>query len=230
MPDFAPVYAPLKVWEFLDLFAHAYRVPKPKQRVEEVMQLTKLQDRREALAGTLSRGWTQRLVLAKTLLHKPQVLLLDEPAGGLDPGARVELRELLKTLSKQGTTVLISSHILTELKGFCTSIGMMRKGQLVVSGRIEDVLAGIETQRKFSIRFLPTTIDVTATLAHSGAHNIKVGPADTIDFEFTQSDEKVAALLKKLVQENISVVSFTEQKLDVEGLFLKIDAEGEDNA
>ena len=154
MPDFAPVYEALKVWEFLDLFAHAYRVPNPIQRVEEVMQLTKLQDRREVLAGTLSRGWTQRLVLAKTLLHNPKVLLLDEPAGGLDPGARIELRELLKTLSQQGTTILISSHILTELKDFCTSIGMMRKGELVVSGRIEDVLAGMKTQRKFSVRFV----------------------------------------------------------------------------
>ena len=230
MPDFAPVYASLKVWEFLDLFAHAYRVSNPKQRVEEVIHLTKLHDHREVLAGTLSRGWTQRLVLAKTLLHNPRVLLLDEPAGGLDPGARIELRELLKKLSKQGTTVLISSHILTELKDFCTSIGMMRKGQLVVSGRIEEVLAGIETQRKFSVRFLPTNIDVETILNSIGAHKIKPGLANTIEFEFTHSDEKVAALLKRLIQENISVVSFAEQKLDVEGLFLKIDAEGGNNA
>jgi ABC-2 type transport system ATP-binding protein len=129
MPDLAPIPTDLRVWEFLDLFAGAYGIPGPdrKKRIEECLELVSLKDKAKAYCKTLSRGMIQRVVFAKVLLHRPRILLLDEPASGMDPPSRVALRKVLLHLAREGVTTLISSHILTELTGFCTKIGIFHE-------------------------------------------------------------------------------------------------------
>ena len=141
MPDNFGVYDDMRVWEYLDFFAAAYRIEKTKRKqiIDDVLALTDLTHKKTDMVDALSRGMKQRLCLAKTLVHDPQVLLLDEPASGLDPRARIELRELLKELRKMGKTILISSHILTELADFCNTIGIIEQGTLLYSGDIQSI-------------------------------------------------------------------------------------------
>ena len=141
MPDFPPVYEDLLVWEFVDLFAASYGIPRHRRPAEvgRYLDLVGLTAKRQAMVGGLSRGMRQRLMLAKTLVAEPKVLLLDEPASGVDPQGRIELKNVLRRLGEEGKTILISSHILTEMNEFCTSVAIMERGSLVVSGRIEEV-------------------------------------------------------------------------------------------
>jgi len=141
MPDNFGVYDGMRVWEFLDFFAVAYRIgrSKRKQVISDVLELLDLSHKRDDYVNGLSRGMKQRLCLAKTLVHDPPVLILDEPSSGLDPRARIEVKALLKELRRMGKTILISSHILTELADCCTSIGIIERGQLLMHGPIDDV-------------------------------------------------------------------------------------------
>jgi ABC-2 type transport system ATP-binding protein len=142
MPDFFGVYDDMKVIEYLEFFASAYRImgDARKKICNEVLELVDLTYKRDALVTSLSRGMTQRLGLARTLLHNPQVLLLDEPASGLDPRARIEMRSLLKQLRSMGKTILVSSHILPELADICNKIGIIEQGMLIVNGEVGEVL------------------------------------------------------------------------------------------
>ena len=146
MPDFFGVYDDVKVWEYLDFFAAAYKIPTNKRKgiIDDVLDLTDLTGKREDYVESLSRGMKQRLCLAKTLVHDPKVLLLDEPASGLDPRARIEFRALLKELQSMGKTIFVSSHILPELADFCNVVGIMERGHLVVSGPINDIVQKLE--------------------------------------------------------------------------------------
>lgn len=146
MPDAFGVYDGMKVWEFLDFFAVAYKIGRTqrKQVIRDVLELLDLTYKRDDYVNGLSRGMKQRLCLAKTLVHDPPVLILDEPASGLDPRARVEVKALLKELRRMGKTILISSHILTELADCCTSIGIIERGQLLMHGPIDDVYRRIQ--------------------------------------------------------------------------------------
>jgi len=142
MSDFFSLYENMRVWEYLDHFARCYRIA-PRRRdtlIDETLELVSLEVRRDAEISELSRGMRQRLCFARSLLHEPKVLLLDEPASGLDPAARMEFRELIKQLRQMGRTVLISSHILPEMTEFCTSIGILEKGELLVSGHVDQIL------------------------------------------------------------------------------------------
>lgn len=146
MPDFFGVYDDVKVWEYLDFFAAAYKIPVNKRKgiIDDVLELTDLTGKREAYVESLSRGMKQRLCLSKTLVHDPKVLLLDEPASGLDPRARIEFRALLKELQSMGKTIFVSSHILPELADFCNVVGIMERGHLIVSGRVNDIVQKLE--------------------------------------------------------------------------------------
>src|SRR5262249_47662562 len=153
MSDFFSLYENMLVWEYLDHFARCYGVEARKRErlIGEVLQLVSLDVRRDAEIKTLSRGMRQRLCFAKTLVHEPKVLLLDEPASGLDPAGRLEFRELLKQLHAMGRTVLISSHILTEMADFCSSIGILEQGRLLASGRVEDILKRLQPSLRLEI-------------------------------------------------------------------------------
>src|SRR6185503_3555525 len=155
MPDNFGVYDGMKVWEFLDFFAVAYQIPRVrrKQVIGDVLELLDLTVKRDDFVNGLSRGMKQRLCLAKTLVHDPPVLILDEPSSGLDPRARLEVKALLKELRRMGKTILISSHILTELADTCTSIGIIERGQLLLHGPIETVYRQIQRNRHIEVRF-----------------------------------------------------------------------------
>src|SRR5215813_3384873 len=156
MPDNFGVYDGMKVWEFLDFFAVAYQIPKNRRKavIGDVLELLDLTHKRDDFVNGLSRGMKQRLCLAKTLVHDPPVLILDEPSSGLDPRARLEVKALLKELRRMGKTILISSHILTELADWCTSIGISERGQLLMHGPIDEVYRRIRGNRILEIKFI----------------------------------------------------------------------------
>ena len=218
MPDLAPVHDDLTCFEFLDSFAGAYglRGRQRKARVEECLALVKLEGKRKAMAGSLSRGMTQRLVLAKTLLHRPAVMLLDEPASGLDPLARAELRDLLNLLAGEGKTVLISSHILTELAGFCTMVGIMEKGVMRRFGRLDELTNGLRQRRVIEIDLLePAEGYVEAIAGKPGTQNL-TPRKNTLRLELLGDDRDAAALLKSLVADGLPVCGFVERKPNIE--------------
>jgi len=228
MPDLAPVYKELKCWEFLDLFAGAYHLRRStrRARVAACLERVNLTSKRNAKAGTLSRGMTQRLVLAKTLLHEPSVLLLDEPASGLDPMARVNLRDLLRELAADGRTIVISSHILNELSEFCTSIGIMEKGHLVVDGDLDSIVSGLNTTRRFAL----TVADAEALprVAAALEECPLVSEIAVIDrvctFEFAADDAEAARLLAALIGKGHAVSSFHERRRGVEDVVRRVGA------
>jgi ABC-2 type transport system ATP-binding protein len=225
LSDFFAVYEDLKVWEYLDYFAHAYKVNESEipARVNEVIGQVSLEVKRDAMIRGLSRGMKQRLGIARAIIHRPKILLLDEPASGLDPKARLELRNLLRSLCDQGTTILISSHILTELEGFCTSIGIMEKGCMVRSGRIEEVTAAESLARDFRVSWLG---DAQAALEAKFAGRAYVTnlqlAAGTATFQFAGSDEDAATLLSELLAAGVRVKAFAEVKQTVEDLYMKL--------
>src|SRR5437763_10372395 len=194
MPDFFGVYDDIKVWEYLDFFAAAYKIPRDRrpQIIDDVLELTDLAGKKEAYVEELSRGMKQRLCLAKTLVHDPKVLLLDEPASGLDPRARVEIKELLKELRRMGKTILISSHILPELADFCNKIGIIEQGELIVSGEVGEIMRQMSGGQLYEVRLpaedRPAALTLLAgrpdvTEAHETDDGIDVsysGPAEEI--------------------------------------------------
>lgn len=226
MPDNPPVYDDLRCWEFLDLFAGAYFVARRerRRRVDECIEQVDLQSKRNVLAGTLSTGMRQRLVLAKTLLPDPQVLLLDEPASGLDPLARIELRELLRRQGERGRTILVSSHILTELSEFCTSIGIMEKGRLVISGRIDEIITRFTERKRLVVDLHPPSDSAIAWLTERGQVSGLERINGRVEFDFTGTDEDVVELLRLLVASGAPVRGYFEKRMGVEDILLKVGA------
>jgi ABC-2 type transport system ATP-binding protein len=153
MPDFFGVYDDIKVWEYLDFFAAAYRIPKDRrpQIIDDVLALTDLTVKKDSYVEALSRGMKQRLCLAKTLVHDPKVMLLDEPASGLDPRARIEIRELLKELQAMGKTIIVSSHILPEMEEFCNKVGIIERGEMIVAGDVNTIARQVRGHQHISI-------------------------------------------------------------------------------
>ncbi|MGA3328530.1 MAG: ABC transporter ATP-binding protein [Terriglobia bacterium] len=225
LSDFFSVYEDLKVWEYLDFFAHAYKMPEAEipARIDEVIRQVALEVKRDAMIKGLSRGMKQRLGIARAIIHNPRVLLLDEPASGLDPKARLDLRNLLSSLRDAGTTVLISSHILTELEGFCTSIGIMEKGQMIRSGTIAEISSAETTLRVVRLGWMgPGEAIVRARLGENPqVSGLMVQGAQAV-FKFAGSEEELAAVLAGLVSAGVKVLSFGEVKQTVEDLYLKL--------
>src|SRR5262245_9695948 len=153
MPDFFGVYDDMKVIEYLEFFAAAYRIKGPERRkkCDQVLELVDLGYKRDALVTSLSRGMTQRLGLARVLLHEPQVLLLDEPASGLDPRARIEMRELIKELRGMNKTIIVASHILPELADICNKIGIIERGKLIFNGTVEEAVRQVRQSHVFHV-------------------------------------------------------------------------------
>jgi ABC-2 type transport system ATP-binding protein len=225
LSDFFAVYDDLKVWEYLDYFAHAYKMAEAAipARVREVITEVGLEVKTDSLIAGLSRGMKQRLGIARAIIHKPEVLLLDEPASGLDPKARFELRVLLQKLRDEGTTILISSHILTELEGFCTSIGIMEKGRLVRSGRIDEVKAAESPARTLALRWLGAAgFVIREVLARAPEVSEIEIDTTTAQFRYSGSEEGRAQLLTDLLAAEVRVTSFSEVKTTVEDLYMRL--------
>ncbi|MBN1516175.1 ABC transporter ATP-binding protein [Candidatus Sumerlaeota bacterium] len=226
MPDFFGVYDDMKVWEYMDFFAAAYKIAKERRKdiIDNLLSLTDLTDKHDAYVETLSRGMKQRLCLAKTLIHDPQVLLLDEPASGLDPRARIEMRELLKELRKMGKTVLISSHILTELEELCNTIGIIEKGSLLVSGPIDEITSKLKGVRIVDIK-LASEEEANKThdilIAHEGVAEVGI---DGVRLEVHLKEDAPAdiSLSRVLAPHDIFPQAVQERELDLEDIFMTI--------
>lgn len=224
MPDTFGVYDGMKVWEFLDFFAVAYCIPRVqrKQVIADVLELLDLGHKRDDYVNGLSRGMKQRLCLAKTLVHDPPVLILDEPASGLDPRARLEVKALLKELRKMGKTILISSHILTELADCCTSIGIIERGQLLMHGLIEDVYRRIRGNRVVEIKFT-ANMDVGLSVLRNSPYTRDVVVDDhQAVVELETDDQGVARLLNDLVANQVGIRSFGERDPTLEDVFMLV--------
>jgi ABC-2 type transport system ATP-binding protein len=224
MPDNFGVYDGMKVWEFLDFFAVAYQVPaaRRKQVLTDVLELLDLTHKRDDYVNGLSRGMKQRLCLAKTLVHDPPVLILDEPASGLDPRARLEVKALLKELRKMGKTILISSHILVELADCCTSIGIIERGQLLLHGPIDKVYRKITNNRHIEIRFTGNP-EAGVSLMRSDPHvkNVEVNTR-SCTMEMAGSDADVQRLMRQLVAADCGLISFAEKEPTLEDVFMMV--------
>tara|TARA_B100002019_G_scaffold94010_1_gene81033 strand:+ start:614 stop:1558 length:945 start_codon:yes stop_codon:yes gene_type:complete len=227
MPDFPPVYDDLRVEEFCDLFAQAYGQPQRKQKVEDALARTDLLDKRNEFCRSLSRGMKQRALLAKTIVHDPSIMLLDEPGANLDPKARIEMRNLLRELANDGKTILISSHVLTELQDLCDEIGMMKNGEMVVTGSIEEITQDRNSSRIIEIELIQSSSRIEEIVNEWGTISDFKSLNDGSTFlEISHSGNRsdLSKFLAKLVEENLDVVSFSTRKSKVEDLFLEIDS------
>ena len=224
MPDFFGLYDDVKVWEYLDFFATIYRVPvreRPKI-IDDVLELTNLTVKKDAFVQTLSRGMQQRLCLARCLVHDPALLLLDEPASGLDPRARSELKELIAELGRMGKIVIVSSHILPELAGFCNTVGIIERGQLLAFGPVQEIVRDLQSAREITVRLLERTAEAAEFISvRAGVVNVR-SEGDRVITEFQGSPDEQAALLASLIQAGYRVIDFTEQAVDLEDVFLKL--------
>jgi ABC-2 type transport system ATP-binding protein len=236
MPDFFGVYGDMKVWEYLDFFAACYEIPyEVRSRLaDDLLELVDLAHRRDDYVEALSRGMRQRLCLARALAHDPQVLILDEPASGLDPRARVEIRELLQELQAMGKTILVSSHILSEIEEVCTHIGIIEQGNLVATGTLEEMRQRVRVQRVVRIGLMAQGPDELARIvekahawleAHSGVTSVERvmdNGGGNLEVTLSGDDQGVAQLLGELVGAGFPVLSFREETGDLEDVFMRL--------
>jgi len=232
MPDFYGVYEDMVVWEYLDFFArcHGLASDRRKQVVDELLDLVDLGEKRDAYVQTLSRGMRQRLCLAHALVHEPEVLLLDEPASGLDPRARVEMRELLRELGAMGKTIVLSSHILVELAELCDSIAIIEKGKVVTSGLLSEIRSRAQLAKRIRMRLLTPVADALRVLQATPGVVVSNAPGEgspdeangVLEFEFSGNDEAAAELLETLIAQKVRLVTFEEVPTGLEELFLQL--------
>src|SRR5271166_4352536 len=226
MPDFFGVYDDMKVVEYLEFFAAAYRIKGPERRkkCDQVLELVDLGYKRDALVTSLSRGMTQRLGLARVLLHEPQVLLLDEPASGLDPRARIEMRELIKELRNMGKTILLSSHILPELADMCNKIGIIERGKLLFNGDVEAAIRQVRQRHvmRVSVGNNLTLLAKEQLEAHADVDKIEVKEDDTMRVTLKEDVSDGSFIADLLVKNGFKLKMLKEEEIDLEGVFMHI--------
>ena len=225
MPDFFGVYDDMKVIEYLEFFAAAYRIhgPARKKRCDEMLEVVDLEFKRDAFANTLSRGQTQRLGLARVLLHDPQVLLLDEPLSGLDPRARIEMRALLKRLGQTGKTIIVSSHILPELADICNKIGIIDRGELKVNASVDDVIRQVRREVQLHIDVVGD-LDKAAALIEAESIVTEVRRATDGHLIVTVADVNAdyTELPTILLSNGFKLKMFREEEVNLESAFMKL--------
>lgn len=226
MPDFFGVYDQLKAEEYLDFYGASYGIPISERRrlIPQLLELVNLSDKKDSYVDLLSRGMKQRLCLARSLIHDPEVLILDEPASGLDPRARVEMREILKELKGMGKTILISSHILPELAEMCDVLGIIDQGKLKAQGSVSEIQHKLQGEKSLIIKvreniertiaFLEDIPDITQISSHVDDK--------TIQFLFKGNTEAQQRLLKSCMMQDLPIVSFSEIETDLEDVFMEI--------
>ncbi len=224
MPDFMGVYDDLKVFEYLEFFAAAFGIERKKRKsiVEGVLELTDLQSKQSATVDSLSRGMQQRLGLARVLIHDPKVLILDEPASGLDPRARIEIRELLRELKRMGKTIMISSHILSELEEICDHVGIIEHGKLVFSGTLEEIRPHLGISGKVTVKVgenQDKAVELLSALPQVGQVQA-VG--DKIAVTFTEGQDGDGIIARTLVKADLDVISIEPEQLKLDDAFLQL--------
>jgi len=230
MPDFFGVYEDMKTWEYLDFFAACYDVNGDDRQslMNDLLALVDLSHKKNEYVENLSRGMKQRLCLARTLAHDPQVLILDEPASGLDPRARIEMRELLRELKNMGKTIFFSSHILSEVADICTNIAILEAGKLVAFGDMAMMKKQLRPHRVIQARVLDGLHNIQELLLKDPRVIAVLPPEEEniqqglVRFEFTGDDLALSELLSDLIQAGLQIVSFHEEDGDLEDVFLKV--------
>jgi ABC-2 type transport system ATP-binding protein len=231
MPDEFGVYDDMRAWEYLDFFASCYDIPlaERKKLIDDLLALVDLTHRREDMVDKLSRGMKQRLSLARTLAHDPSVLILDEPASGLDPRARVEIRELLVELAKMGKTIFFSTHILADVSEICTHIGIVEAGKIIAQGSMDEMRAQLQPHREITVTVRDSEAVETVKRTVGGA----AGVVDVVELEpkggryrvridYTGDDEGVAALNQSINSAGVAILGFTEETKDLEAMFMRV--------
>jgi ABC-2 type transport system ATP-binding protein len=230
MPDTFGVYDDMRVWEYLDFFARMYVIPAAarKRTVDDLLDLVDLMPKRDEYVHALSRGMQQRLCLAHALVHDPNVLLLDEPASGLDPRARAELRELLRTLRSLGKTIVISSHILPELEELCTGVAIIDRGRVLAAGSMQEIQSQFRRGTVVRTRVVGGDAEVNAAGTFFSAQPEVVGavlaPDGRIELAIVGDDRAMAALVFRAMSDGHMISSFAPVATDLEELFLQITA------
>ena len=224
VPDFFGVYDNLKVREYMDMYGSMYGMYARDiaRLTEDLLELVNLSDKKEVYVDTLSRGMKQRLCVARALLHNPKLLLLDEPSSGLDPRARVEMKELLKNLHSMGKTILISSHILSELSEMCTSIGIMNHGQLITSGRIEEIMAQLSGGNRIHIQIASGMETAVRILQEHAGVVLESVRENEVIVTSSSTDEEISALIGALIQNEVILTGFYREEGNLESLFMQL--------
>lgn len=236
MPDYFGVYDTMRVWEYLDFFAHVYGIKQPRRAalIGELLDLVDLGEKRDSYVMTLSRGMKQRLSLARTMAHDPALLILDEPASGLDPRARIELRELLRELRRMGKTIMISSHILTELAEMCTHIGIIERGKLLASGDVNTMMTNLRPHKLLEIHLLARANEALHFVQQQAQVNhaellLTDQPADAdpnaggvVLVKYVGDPVAASALLATMVGAAFPITQFAERRSDLEEVFLQV--------
>lgn len=225
MPDFFGLYDDVKVWEYLDFFATIYQVPSNQRKgvIDNVLELTDLTVKRDSFVQSLSRGMQQRLCLARCLVHDPALLLLDEPASGLDPRARAELKELIAELGRMGKIVIVSSHILPELADFCNTVGIIERGNMLAFGPVRDIVRQIQPTRVILVKLVSDANEARA-LACDQEHVLSANIHDQghLLLEFSGDFDDQAALLAKMISSGHRITDFHEQHANLEDVFMRL--------
>ena len=226
MPDFFGVYDDMKVIEYLEFFAAAYRIkgPERRKRCDQVLELVDLGYKRDALVTSLSRGMTQRLGLARVLLHEPQVLLLDEPASGLDPRARIEMRGLLKELRNMKKTILVSSHILPELADICNKIGIIERGQLIFDGDVQSAIRRVRQNKVFDVAVADGAAPQAQQILEASDKVLKVESkdGDVLHVTLKENLEDGSFIAELLLGNKLRLKMLREEQINLEDVFMAI--------
>jgi ABC-2 type transport system ATP-binding protein len=231
MPDEFGVYDDMRVWEYLDFFAACYDIPESERKrlIEDLLQLVDLAHRRDDMVDKLSRGMKQRLSLARTLAHDPAVLILDEPASGLDPRARVEIRELLVELARMGKTIFFSTHILADVSEICTHIGIIEAGQIIAQGSMADMRAQLQPHREITVTVRDNAAaEKVKSLASNAPDVLNIAMLEPKDgrsrvrIDFAGDDDGVAALNQLLASGGVAILGFAEETKDLEAMFMRV--------
>jgi ABC-2 type transport system ATP-binding protein len=224
MPDFFGVYDQLKSTEYLHFYGASYGIPRAEreQLIPQLLELVNLSDKADTYVDSLSRGMKQRLCLARCLVHDPDVLILDEPASGLDPRARIEMREILKELKLMGKTIIISSHILPELAEMVDEIGVIEHGEMVAQGKVADIQSRLRVKKVIHIRTLEREEELAEKLRDEPFVSSVLTDNTGVHVHYGGDDVQQSALLRQVVSWEIPIVSFQEAQSNLEDVFLEI--------
>ena len=224
MPDFFGVYDNLKAYEYLEFYGSIYGITgkEMKDLSMDLLELVNLQDKYDAYVDGLSRGMKQRLCLARCLIHNPSLLILDEPASGMDPRARFEMKNILKNLKDMGKTIIVSSHILSELGEICTNLGIIEGGQMICSGTVDEIMGRMSINNRLTIQILNKGEQAVTLLKEMPQIRNIDFESNKITLDFKGEDEEAAQILKKLILHEIPVISFGREDGTLEDIFIKI--------
>ncbi len=232
MPDFFGVYDNLKVTEYMDFYAGTYYIPYSQRGaiIDNLLELVDLSDKKNSYVDALSRGMKQRLCLARSLVHDPDILILDEPASGLDPRARIEMKEVLKQLKTLGKTIIISSHILPELAEMCTEVGIINKGKLAAQGTVNDIMRTLTQHRVIFMQPLGQMETLTRLLSENVYVHEMTENMEDVTFDFSGTNQDLAALVGTVVQQGVPLITVKEKEGNLEDIFMQLTEGAEQSA